>query len=136
MVFDNYFEKNKYTVDELIRRVKELRNVLDKGNVDYNKSIELLFSIAIKPFVDHPEDEYDSVDTEVGHILYRISDFIPEGQRKTIAIYPFDEGSLTIDDTRWYSLEDFRKFWKSINPIIPEIVKSLPEVKAALQLRC
>jgi len=88
--------------------------------------LERFFSLAIMPFYDCM---HGGIERMAGHVLYRLSDFLPLEHRKDIYIYPDSSdssGSLVVDDSSWHSLEDWRKEWESLNPHIPSLTKSLP----------
>jgi len=107
--------------------VRELVQKFKNGAFD----LDGFFRNALLPFYDVM---WFSLRGQAGHILYRLSDSVPEEKRKKIAIYSSREGSLIldprngdIDDYKWDSLEDWRKLWEKIHPYIPELMKSLPE---------
>lgn len=60
----------------------------------------------------------------VGDIIYRLSDFVSEEERKRMAIYPADKGSITRETGPWDSLEQWRQQW--YRPDISQLVELLP----------
>lgn len=76
-----------------------------------------LFRLGLVGFYDCM---WDSMKVEVGHILYRLSDFVDESERKQIWIYPSKIGTIVDEYDRCDSLEDWRKQWAKMHHIIPE----------------
>ena len=80
---------------------------------------------------------YDAYDTLVsplgiapvaGHIIYRLSDFVDEDQRRTIVLYPNSTGSVIDNGESCDSLEDWRVNWISIyKDGIPPLSELWPE---------
>lgn len=86
---------------------------------DPKKMREFFFTMSLVGMYDCM---WDGIKVEVGHIIYCLSDFLDETERRQIDIYPSPEGSL-VDvetDTQWDSLEDWRRQWASMHPVIPE----------------
>ncbi len=75
------------------------------------------------------------VNIGIGNIIYRITDFLPEFERKEMRIwetspFPFWRRGGTIRDMHgvwWLSLEDWRIQWRRDNPEIPELAEMWPE---------
>jgi len=87
-------------------------------------SIETFFCQALLGYYDCM---WSGMNQEVGHLVYRLSDSVPEEERGRIPVYPgIDEGSLILENNRWYSLEDWRRCWEKQNPIIPHYTLQLP----------
>lgn len=70
---------------------------------------------------------WSGIKEEVGHILYRLCEFVSLEERQMMMIYPSDDGSIIdIHDTLsgepvfWDSLEDWRHQWEEYHPVIPE----------------
>jgi hypothetical protein len=104
------------------------------------RDLNLFFDEALDPF----NDIFIGCDNEMpvlrvyGHLIYRLSDYMPKPDREKVPNYPDDEGKIIIDGNKWSSLEDWREWWsKTFQPIpnLSEIigtkylvddVKSLP----------
>lgn len=84
---------------------------------DLARARAFLFRLSLLGFYDCM---WGGMKVEVGHILYRLSDFINESERKRIWIYPSETGMIVDDYGRCDSLEDWRRQWAKIHPIIPE----------------
>ena len=98
-----------------------LKELLDsckksKGKVSLEKLLESFFSLALVPFYD---PMWDGLKTHAGHVIYRLSDSVPEEKRRNIAIYPANNGSLIMDKYPWASLEDWRAEWQKYHKQIP-----------------
>lgn len=112
-------------------------NYLRKLVQDYKKrgdhipDLETFFSMALLPFYDVM---WTGLKRDVGHVIYRLSDFVPEEERCQIGIYPSRTGSI-IDGKYglWNSLVDWRRQWERQHLYIPEFVKLLPEAQDILQ---
>lgn len=64
---------------------------------------------------------WDGLDKTAGHLLYRLSDFLHEDERKRMMIYPSSDGSIIDAELgSWDSLEDWRAHWEKTHPVIPE----------------
>jgi hypothetical protein len=64
---------------------------------------------------------FDGLDEEVGHIAFRLSDFLPEAERQHLMVYPAENGSVITEDVgKWDSLEDWRNYWQTHHSPIPE----------------
>lgn len=79
---------------------------------------------------------FSGMSTEVGHLMYRLSDFVPLEQRQIMMIYPSTNGSIIAEDGTWDSLEDFRKAWEGHFSEIPEfdLRIAVPELEPILAL--
>lgn len=90
----------------------------------YSKHVPPFFMEVITPFYDCM---WDGMTRDAGHVIYRLSDSVPKEVRESLAVYPNGEtGSLMHDGGFWNSLEDWRREWEKMNPIIPEFQKLLP----------
>lgn len=95
--------------------------------------LKRFFSDSLEPFYDAM---YDGLRPNAGHVLYRLSDFVDEQERKEIAIYPSSDGSLNVPHeqegggvvySKSNSLEDWRKSWeKCTDGVIPTLEEMLP----------
>src|SRR3989338_830086 len=110
MVIDDSLYEETFDINdlkELIRRIKEGRQ---------NISLEELFRAVLGPYYEQ-QDEEPNMDRMVGHVIYRLSDGVPEEERRRMAIYPFSTGSLIPrqDSLRVCdSLEDWRGHWEKL----------------------
>lgn len=69
-----------------------------------------VFSMSLLGYYDAM---WGGLDRNAGHIIYRLSDHIPQEEREKISIYPSETGSIVMDAFGpWDSLEDWRKQWK------------------------
>lgn len=100
------------------KRLGELAKAL--GPVKDFEGLELFFGLALKFYTDPTEP---GMDTQVGHMIYRLSDSVPQDIRKKIAIYPNEEGLIVEQGVHWTSLEDFRTEWEGRYSHIPEFIK-------------
>jgi len=115
-----------------IGNIEDVRTFVQKFRGDGN--LERFFSDSLMPFYDAL---YDSLRSNAGHVLYRLSDFVDEQERKKIAIYPGSDGSLDVSHeqeggeatySKWNSLEDWRKSWEqTTDGLIPTLSEMLPE---------
>lgn len=104
--------------------LKELAKAI-KEEINNEKKLEIFFSYALLPY--YQQIDWDGIKTDAGHIIYRLSDFLPEEKRSKIAVYPNrNGGSLILNDNPWDSLEDWRKQWERYHTYIPPIIKKLP----------
>jgi len=102
-----WFKKN-------LEHIKKFIN--EGGNIQQAR--ELLFSAILVGYYDCM---WGGMDRDVGHLLYRLSDFIGEEERRQMMIYPSEDGMIfDYDLFLWDSLEDWRKQWEKSHPIIPE----------------
>ena len=89
-------------------------------NVFHDDLVEARASLFRLGLVGFYDCMWDGMKVEVGHILYRLSDFIEKTERKLIWVYPSENGTI-IDEYGWCdSLEDWRQQWEKMHPIIPE----------------
>ena len=106
-----------------------VENYKDAQKHEYKElSLDWFFTMALLPYYDVM---WTGLRPEVGHLLYRLSDRVPEQERKDTEIYPASgsEGSIIDQDGgRWHSLEDWRASWKKAHPIIPEVTLLLPDM--------
>lgn len=79
--------------------------------------LHLFFREALTPYYDCM---YSGLQSNVGHIIYRLSDNVEESLRRKIEIYP------NLNGNGWVSLEDWRNEWTADNTHIPN-VNLLPE---------
>jgi len=94
-----------------------------KKHKDDPRDLRLFFSMALEPW---HSPLYESFKPNVGHIIYRLSDSVPQEEREVMPVCQSRTGSLTIRGKPWYSLEDWRKEWERNNAPIPEFKKILP----------
>jgi hypothetical protein len=105
--------------------LKELARAIKEDRMDFEKGVEWFFHCALLPY--YQPIDWDGMNIDAGHIIYRLSDFLPEEKRSKIEIYPNPHGgSLIINDYHWDSLEDWRKQWEKYHSYIPPIIKKLP----------
>jgi hypothetical protein len=112
------YESTPFDVNDMRKLVKIYRK--------HEMEMDFFFFCALMPYYQTEECE-TYLDQLAGHVIYRLSDSIPKEKREIMHVYPNNEGSLIIDEHKWDSLEDWRKQWEHINPVIPEFVKLLPE---------
>ncbi|HLD83879.1 MAG TPA: hypothetical protein VI979_03430 [archaeon] len=105
----------------------ELAEMKGRGEI----SDERFFSLALLGFYDAMNPALTAAD---GHMIYRLSDFVPEDRRRTMRIYPCRTGSIIMPSdeildaskhpyeyelgggpNNWDSLEDWRKQWERIH---------------------
>ncbi len=113
--------------------VPYLRILVQRYRDNPKMTTESFFSFALLGFYDAM---WDGLNGMAGHIIYRLSDAIEKPQRETMVIYPSSKGSIiNVNEedvgehelvNRWASLEDWRKEWEHINPVIPDYAKQLP----------
>lgn len=109
---------------EIIKVIKEDNKIADP--------IETFFFYALGPY--YCPVGWDGIKRNAGHIIYRLSDFLPEEKRSNIAIYPSEHGSLIVNNYPWDSLGDWRKKWEKHYPNgIPEMIKKLPHAFSFLE---
>lgn len=130
-----------------IKDLKELANRLEKvvkEDPTYN-AVKGFFFWALDHYYTSyagPNDFY-GITKNVGHIIYRLSDFIPKEERKNI---PVDPARPTNKDAKlmmemsdgaipWVSLEDWRKEWEKDHPYIPNVIKRIPSSFKFLEQR-
>lgn len=120
-----------------ITDVPRIKDLVARYRENPDFTMESFFSFALLGYYDAM---HGGMDATAGHILYRLSDFIEAEERKKIAVYPSQTGSIInnhegeVDEEffegeekdRWDSLEDWRKLWKGQNRFIPEYQKQLP----------
>lgn len=109
--------KMVYDIDNVIKAVNSYKE---------HRDIKGFFIQLLLPLYSSEASEYDFIDPNVRHVIYRLSDFVPESERRNIEIYPSPNGSVIINGCPWASLEDWRKEWEIHNPFIPEYIKLLP----------
>ena len=108
-----------------IADVSYLRILAQDYKDNPNLTAEWFFSFALLGYYDAM---WDGLNGTAGHIIYRLSDAIEQPQRKIMAIYPKSTGSIIRKEVdRWDSLEDWRKQWENLHPVIPDYKKQLPE---------
>ena len=73
---------------------------------------------------------WDGLERNSGHVIYRLSDFIPKDKRENMPVYPSLTGSIVDKGlVQWDSLEDWRNRWeKASNNDIPYFQNQLPSV--------
>jgi hypothetical protein len=76
---------------------------------DLQKARELFFKHTLEPYYS---PIFDGLNTNVGDVVYRLSDYLTEEERQLMIAYPSEQGSLVFDDNPWDSLEDWRKQWE------------------------
>lgn len=86
---------------------------------------ERFLSLALLPYYESGVNYWDGLERDAGNIIYRLSDFIDAKERKTFAVYPSKDGSITLHEGeegeyRWDSLEDWRVEWAANHPNIPD----------------
>lgn len=131
MVEQNRFKNDSF--DRLpIADVPHLRKLAETYRDDPDFTTDFFFSLALRGFYDAM---WDGLNATAGHIIYRLSDTIEKPQRETMDIYPSPTGSIIFEHKsgknhgyvdRWDSLEDWRKQWERLHPVIPEYTKQLP----------
>ena len=120
--------EQKDSLDGLLNEdVSHLRMLVQKYRDNPKFTTEHFFSLALFAFYDVMDEE--GINGTTGHIIYRMSDAVIEKQRETIPIYPDSTGSLILPDEGdpWDSLEDWRKQWQRLHPVIPVLTKQLSE---------
>lgn len=123
-------------IEDLLRGFKEIKDASSLDSlVSLDSLLEPFFSRALVPFYDAM---WDGLDTTAGHVIYRLSDLVPEEKRRNIAIYPASTGSLIIEQWNWATLEDWRKEWERYHKDIPQhnldrLIKMLPLPHLLLQ---
>jgi hypothetical protein len=123
------------TEDE-IRSLRVAARTFGKEGGNLEQDLKIFFWFALGFRQPYPYD-VDKTDETYGHILYRISDFVPEQLRRKIQVYESDKGSLiekNLISTRWASLEDWRKVWKDKHPIIPDYAETMSKFGEPLPL--
>lgn len=101
----------------LRKNLEALRKYIDEGG-DLEKGREFFFSSTLLGYYDAM---WEGLNIDVGHILYRLSDFLEEDKRKRMMIYPSSDGSiLDTEAGQWDSLEDWRQQWEKLHLVIPE----------------
>jgi len=123
-----------------VNDLKELAKGIEKYLLEdptYN-GVEGFFSWALLPYyTPFFSGDFYGLGKNAGHIIYRLSDFIPEDERRNIPIYPSKDGTLLMKqlegNIQWDSLEDWRKSWEKDHPIIPDFIKKLPSALKFLE---
>lgn len=101
----------------LRENLEALRLYVEKGG-DIEKGRRHFFSSVLLGYYDAM---WDGLDVTTGHILYCLSDFLHEDERKRMMMYPSPDGSIINNELgAWDSLEDWRKHWEKAHPVIPE----------------
>lgn len=119
-----------------ITDVPRLRRLVETYKQHPALTAEWFFTHALLGYYDAM---HDGLNVTAGHILYRLSDGFEEEERKKMAIYPSETGSMVIpregeeaeffdegEEDRWDSLEDWRKLWEGHHPFIPQYQRQLP----------
>ncbi len=134
MVENNRFDTSAFK-NLPITDVPRLRELVEDYQKNPNFTKEDFFSFALLGYYDAMHGGMNAI---AGHIIYRLSDFVEEEERKEMKIYPSQTGSIVIqhegegaeffgdEEDRWDSLEDWRKLWEKDNPFIPEYQRQLP----------
>lgn len=108
---DEYFAKEaKKQIDSLLPIAKHSIKYYPGEEIDhfFQRCLDFYYS---------PLEE--GMSGNVGHILYRLSDYLPLEKRQKIVIYPSDTGSIIQDGEPWDTLQDWRKDWENRYPYIP-----------------
>lgn len=91
------------------------------------KDSKIFFEQALEPmndiFVGCPNEM--PVLSVYGHLIYRLSDFLPKVEREKIRDYPDENGKILSDGVRWSSLEDWRSFWGERFGPVPTLLEIL-----------
>lgn len=72
---------------------------------------------------------WDGLTEEAGHIIYRLSDFLPVDKRMRLSVFSSKDGSIVElmgDGDEWLvsaSLEDWRKEWRRAHKEIPHVFR-------------
>lgn len=95
----------------------------------FNRSV--FFKHTLNKFLGQP-NQLDIV----GHIIFRLSDFLSEEERNSLKIYPSDEGTAKDElEYKWFSLRDWREEWVYLHPDgIPALTELWPESSRFLPL--
>ena len=102
-------KKDRFYKDLPLGDVEWLRKLVYKYRDNPNFSKQSLFSHALLGYYDVMWSGLESVTAD---LIYRLSDFVPEDERKTMHIYPSPDGSIVRGDGKWDSLEDWREQWE------------------------
>lgn len=98
--------------DEVIK----VRNLADKHRSGPEGRIaDDFFEYILTRFYDRSLDAPFS--KEIGDEIYRLSEEIPQKERKNMEVYPSEEGNLILLNRGWHiSLEAWRENWEKLNP--------------------
>jgi len=108
-----------------IESAKGLAELYSAGHITREWFFSLALESYFSPLCDGPF-------AEMGHIIYRLSDFLLEEERKSILIYPNDDGQILLGSVLWLSLEDWRNEWSLHYPDIPYFQDQLGDVQSLL----
>lgn len=107
------------TIREIFEYATEMMQELGR---DEKFGRKWLFSSGLLGYYDAM---HESLETDAGHLLYRLSDHVPEEERHSMKIYPCEDGSLIEEGSQvayhWDSLEDWRRKWEEQHSFIPPI---------------
>lgn len=104
---------------QTIREIfEDATRIMQEHGKDERFGREWLFSFGLLGYYDAM---HGGLKTDAGHVLYRLSDHVPEEERRSMEIYPSRDGSLTVEGNPWDSLEDWRRAWEKHYPFIPPI---------------
>jgi hypothetical protein len=105
-------------------------------------NIESFFFHALETYYETPEfrEDYNKSRFKVyaGHLLYRLSDYIPMEHREKIRVCLDIDciGKLIINGANWLSLEDWRVEWERNRPIpffqrqlLSELVRKIEDLR-------
>lgn len=110
-------------------QLEHIRFLLDflKKESDSKSFFQQFFGLALYPGYDTVVS-YFGMSHVVGHIVFRLSDFVDETQRKGIVLYPDKRGNLIDNGELCDSLEDWRQHWMLSHPDgIPTLTELWPE---------
>lgn len=72
---------------------------------------------------------WNGMRSEVGDIIFRISDLMDEEERRMILVYPNRDGSIDAEGGKWDSLEDWRQAWEDQRQEIATLSELWPEAR-------
>lgn len=121
-MFDSLPRGTVQTLNGNIQRASYIKQRLpNKSDLEL---LGLFFSNALTPYYDCM---WDGMEPEVGHIIYRLSDNVPDDIRSCILIYP----KMGKDEERWVTLSEWREEWERNCPEGIPNFDSLPKVDRA-----
>jgi hypothetical protein len=95
-------------------------------------NLEMFFMFALLPYYEFIS--YDGLDRRTGHVIYNLSNFVKQEDREKIIVFRTEKGSIVDEEGKaWDSLEDWRKQWEKINPVIPNLIKEIPSMEKLLE---
>lgn len=121
----NWFDTLPVGSIEHIRRTLDLIKSVYSDHVacdDAFEALEFFFRHALMPFYDCM---WDGLKLEAGHVIYRLSDKLPDDICTTIKTYPCIDINPE-QPNEWYTLSSFRQEWENLHPVIPELQHLLP----------